>query len=183
MNQIATATPSASDIESPRSQLRTIFRLAIAAAAAVTTYSLAQSVPGASPANPASRGVGSTPLNAVVVPITDTIAGKGENIRFDGQANINSLLIDDLLTKSPRVLEIIIDFSGVTAIGVTSGKRYITTAQSILHRPAKPFDIIEVSFPYYVSGDLGSARVAMAAFSVGLSAGVLNITSKLTTPA
>ena len=46
-----------------------------------------------------------------------------------------------------------------------------------------PYKTVEVSFPYYVSGNLQSARVAMAAFSFGLDRGGLSITSKLSTPA
>lgn len=163
-----------------RARLRNIFRIVIAAVASATAGSLAQAV--VAPVAP-GRSPEMLPLNGLLIPMTDTIAAVGENIRFAGQASATAQLIDDLQTRAPRVLEIIIDFSGVTATGVISGKAYVTNAQSILHRPAKPFDTIEVSFPYYLSGDLKSARVAMAAFSVSVNAGVLGVTSKLWTPA
>lgn len=186
MNQPTHTDPTGPDAGIPRPQLRNIFRIAVAAVAATVTGTLAQAVvvptPPIAPGAPV-QGPTTLPLNVVVVPMTDTIPGNGENIRFAGQASFSAQLIDDLLTKAPRVLELIIDFSGVTATGVTSGKQYITAAQSIVRRPAKPFETVEVSFPYYISGNLQSARVAMAAFSFGLDRGMLSITSKLSTPA
>ena len=186
MNPTPGSSTSGQDTGNPRPQLRTMFRVAVAAATAAATGSLARAVVVPTPPTPPARPAGgpnSLPLNPLAVPFTDTIPGKGESIRFAGQAGISAQLIDDPLTNAPRVLELIIDFSGVTATGVGSGKRYITAAQSILHRPARPFDAFEVSFPYYVSGDLQSARTAMAAFSFGLDRGALSATAKLSTPA
>lgn len=186
MNQTPDSSTTGRDTGSRRPQLRAMFRVAVAAATVAATGTLARAVvvpTPPTPPTPPAVGPNSLPLNFLAVPFTDTIAGKGENIRFAGQAGINAQLIDDPLTRAPRVLELIIDFSGVTATGVSSGKRYVTAAQSILHRPAKPFDTFEVSFPYYVSGDLQSARSAMAAFTFGLDRGVLSVTAKLSTPA
>ncbi len=183
----ATPTAPGPDGGHARPQLRNFFRVAIAAAAAVATGSLAQAAPVSVPsaAGLAARlptGVPFVLLGTRAVPVTDTISGDGESIRFAGQAIITAQVIDDLVTKAPRVLELVIDFSGVTATGISSGKRFMTTAHSILHRTALPFDMVEVSFPYYVSGDMRSARTAMAAFSVALDGASLSITSKLSTP-
>lgn len=188
MTHLATTALPGPLASQARLPLRNFFRVAIAAAAAVATGSLTQAAPAPVLGNVGAAaklptGVPFVLLGSRTVAITDTIPGAGESIRFAGNAIISAQLIDDLVTKAPRVLELVIDFSGVTATGVTSGKRFMTTAQSILHRTARPFDMVEVSFPYYVSGDMSSARTAMAAFSVGLDGATLSITSKLSTPA
>jgi hypothetical protein len=59
----------------------------------------------------------------------------------------------------------------------------VTSAQTVLTRPLKSFDPFEVSFPFYQSGDLGSARTALAAFALNYGAATgLRMTAKLTAP-
>jgi hypothetical protein len=123
------------------------------------------------------------PLPVLSVPIKDVVKGDTENIAFSGKASISGKVIDDPHFRGPTVLQLVIDFSGVTGVGVTSGKKYVTEAQAVLHRPLIAFDPIQATFPYYSSGNFASARTALASFAVsyGPPAGIV-VTSKVTTP-
>lgn len=123
------------------------------------------------------------PLPTLSVPIKDVIKGDTENISFTGKASITGKVIDDPDFRGPPVLQLLIDFSGVTGVGVSSGKQYVTTAQAVLHRPLITFDPIQATFPYYASGNFASARTALASFAVSYGPPTgLKITSKVTTP-
>ena len=123
------------------------------------------------------------PLPTLSVQIKDVIKGDTENISFTGKAAITGKVIDDPHFRGPPVLQLLIDFSGVTGTGVSSGKQYVTTAQAVLHRPLITFDPIQATFPYYASGDFASARSALASFAVSYGPPTgLKITSKVTAP-
>ena len=164
-------------------QTRNFFRIALTAAAAVAAGSFSTKAPAQAKAAGAlnSNGApGNTLLADRQVAISDTIAGGTESVRFSGNATVTSQVIDDLLTKGPRVLLMFIDMAGVTGTGVTSGKTYTTTGQAIVQRPLKNFDPIEVSFAYSLPGDWPSARSALAVFSTTFNAPPsLTITAKL----
>jgi hypothetical protein len=122
-------------------------------------------------------------LPEMAVPVTDTVKGETEYVAFSGQAKVNGKLIDDPSVNGPPQVELAIDFSNVSGTGVSSGKKYVTSAQTVLTRPLKSFDPFEVSFPFYQSGDLGSARTALAAFALNYGAATgLRMTAKLTAP-
>lgn len=167
-----------------RSPVRNFLRVAFAAVAAASVGSLARAASG--PSTPAAiapatgPGITTVDLAPRTVPITDTIKSGNENVTFSGQATISGQIIDDTLTRAPRVLQLLINFSSVNAVGLSSGKKYVTNAQSIIHRPLLSYDPIEISFPYHVAGDFSSARSALATFSVALGGPTgLTITSKL----
>jgi hypothetical protein len=122
-------------------------------------------------------------LPPMAVQVKDTIKGEKENIDFSGQAFITGKVIDDPDTRGPLVLQLAIDFSNVTAVGVSSGRKYISSAQTVVQRPLRSFDPIDVSFPYYPTNDLAAARTALASFAVSFgSPGGIHITTKLKAP-
>lgn len=124
---------------------------------------------------------GGMPLLAVSV--NDTIRGETENIAFSGRVTIAGKFIDDPEFRSSRLLQLVIDFSGVKGRGLASGKLYVTSAQAVLHRPLLATDPIQATFPYYPSNNPLAARAALATFSVTHSPPAeLAITSKLTAP-
>jgi hypothetical protein len=123
------------------------------------------------------------PAPEVTVAVRDTIRGKNENILFSGTIKVTCKLIDDPLFRAPRVLQLLIDFSGLTGTGLASGKKYLTAAQAVVHRPLLNFDPVQASFPYYPDNDLLAARSALASFAVSFRepAGIA-ITAKLSAP-
>jgi len=89
-----------------------------------------------------------------------------EAVVFSGQATISGKVIYDNVFGAPPVLEIIVDLSAVKGKGVQSGKAYLVSSQTILHRPLLAFDPLEVSFPFAADGNVLQARSARASFGV-----------------
>lgn len=167
-----------------RPPLRNFFRFGLMTVAAVAVGSSVKAAPGL-PNPSAAPGVGTSisptiPLRTNIVSINETVRNDIETVRFSGQAIIAAQIVDDVLTHAPRVLQLLIDFSQITGVGVSSKQKYITEAQCILHRPLLSLDSIQVSFPYHISGDFGSARSVIATFTVRYQgAKGIEITSKL----
>ena len=117
------------------------------------------------------------------VAVNDTVRGATEDVVFSGQLIVTSNVIIDTSLAGPRVLELIVDFAQVVGTGVTTGDKYVTAAQSILHRPLKTLDPIQITFPFYNDAQLAAARTALATLAVSyLPASGISVTSKLTTP-
>jgi hypothetical protein len=124
------------------------------------------------------------PPTALSVTVRDNlIRGDTENIVFSGTITITGKLIDDPQFRAPSVLQLVIDFSKLTGTGLSSGRKYVTSAEAVVQRPLLSFDPVQASFPYYPENDLLAARTALATFAVSFRppAG-LAITSKLSAP-
>jgi len=127
-----------------------------------------------------------TPALAVVkgpaMPVTvdGTIGSDTENIGFGGQMTVSTRVIDDPVFSSPTILELIIDFSNVRGVGKNSGRKFVTEAQTIVHRPLLAFDQIEVSFPYAPANNVHLARTANVLLAVSFNAkSGFSMTSKI----
>jgi len=117
------------------------------------------------------------------VAVSDIVRGATENVVFSGQFMVTGTLVKDTNLSGPRVMELIIDFSGVIETGATTGKKYVTAAHAILHRPLKTLDPIQVNFPYYSDGQLAAARTALVSLAVSYApVSGISIIPKLTTP-
>ena len=117
------------------------------------------------------------------VAVSDTVRGATENVVFSGQLMVVGRVVKDTNLSGPRVMELIIDFSGVSGTGATTGKKYVTAAHVILHRSLKALDPVQVSFPYYSDGQLTAARTALASLAVSYApASGIAIVPKLTAP-
>ncbi len=104
-----------------------------------------------------------------------------ERIKFSGQIDISTRIIDDPDFNGPTMLEMIIDFKSVKGVGKASGRKFATESQTVIHRPLLAFDEIEATFPYTQGNDVHAARTAKAAISVAFSPGSgLRVTSRLT---
>ena len=117
------------------------------------------------------------------VAVSDTVRGATENVVFSGQLIVTGNIRIDTSLAGQKVLELIVDFGQVVGTGVTTGKKYVTAAHTILHRPLKTLDPIQITFPFYNDGQLATARTALATLAVSyLPASGISVTSKLTTP-
>jgi hypothetical protein len=81
-----------------------------------------------------------------------------ERVTFSGNAVIKANVRDDPDFRTPPIVVLSIDMSGVTGVGATTRKKYVTTNQTIVQRRLRPTDTVDVSFPFWVSGtsDTGS---------------------------
>lgn len=115
------------------------------------------------------------------VSIDGSINSDTENIAFSGQMTITPRIIEDTVFSGPTILELIIDFSNVKGQGKSSGKKFLTDAQTIVRRPLLAFDQVEATFPYATGNDVQSAGTAKALISVSFNASTgFTITSKIT---
>lgn len=131
-----------------------------------------------------SFGQAQPQLPAMSIRVADTVLGATENISFSGNVIITPKLINDPVFKGPKVLELVVDFSGVKGVGVASRQAYTTNVQAILHRPLLTLDVIEVVLPFTpTGGTFGSERTMMASFAVAFQPPTkVGITAKLTIP-
>lgn len=99
-----------------------------------------------------------------------TIGTGSGQIGFSGHVLITPRIIDDPDFRTPTLLELIIDFSNVKAVGSSNGQRFVSDSQTIVRRPLLAFDPIEVTFPYAPDGNALSARTAKASLGVSFNA-------------
>lgn len=118
---------------------------------------------------------------SVPVKVEGTVSSGTENIGFSGQLTIASRIIDDPDFNAPAILELTVDFSNVQGLGWASGRRFVTEAQTVIHRPLLAFDTIELTFPYTPGNDVQAARTATVSIDVTYNArSGLGLTSKIT---
>ena len=123
------------------------------------------------------------PPQKMSVAVRDTVRGETENIVFSGPILITGTVIENAVVDGPNMIQLLVDFSGVSGIGATTGKKYVTSAQAILHRPLVALDTIRTSFPFYSDTQLAKTRTAFASLSVSYSPNaIISVTSKLTAP-
>jgi hypothetical protein len=89
-----------------------------------------------------------------------------EPVVFVGQASITGKVIYDTVFGAPPVLEISVDLSGVSGMGLRTGRTYQVATQAVLHRPLLAFDSIEVGLSFAADGNATLARSALASFGV-----------------
>ncbi|NQW82295.1 MAG: hypothetical protein HQ445_14090 [Polaromonas sp.] len=110
--------------------------------------------------------------------------GSGPDIvGFNGPLTVSTRVIPDPVFSSPTVLELVIDFSSVVGVNKAGGKKFLTEAQTIVHRPLLAFDQIEVTFPYRLGAAVQSARTANVLLAVSFNAASgVSMTAKTIAP-
>lgn len=117
----------------------------------------------------------------IPVKVAGTIGSTTENIGFSGQMTVATRMIGDPDFRGPTILELTVDFSNVKGVGMASGRKFVSEAQTVIHRPLLAFDTIELTFPYTPGNDVHLAQTATATINVTFSAASgLGLTSKIT---
>lgn len=127
-------------------------------------------------------GAGSSGV-ALAAPGLRAPAARAEPVKFAGSAAITGRVLLDPVFNGPPVLELVIDLTGIAGVGSSTGRSYVSAGQAVVQRPLKAADVIQVTFPFYVDGDPGSARTGIATLNVTYSevAG-LNVSGTIGTP-
>jgi hypothetical protein len=121
-------------------------------------------------------------VNSTLVPFVTSLKGSTEMVAFTGAARMDTQVILDNVLGNPPVMEIVVDMSGVTGIGASSGGTYSVSGPVIIHRPLVPNDVIRVTFPFYRGNDLLSSETVEATFNCKFDTATGVVTSvKLTT--
>ncbi len=110
----------------------------------------------------------------IQVPISGIVGGGPERVALSGQAQIASRLVPadaPELGSSPPAVELTIDMSNVTGVGVATNTQYVVLSQEILSRRLGSSDLVEISFPFFPSGPQGmmAARTAMVSFNLSFN--------------
>ena len=96
-----------------------------------------------------------------VVPVSGTVGGPPELVAFRGNVHIRSTLIKDPDFGKPPTVQLAIDLVDVIGKGLTSGAKYVTTAEFLNSTEIDSHEVIEVSFPFHPASRNGH-RVARA---------------------
>jgi hypothetical protein len=92
-----------------------------------------------------------------------------ESVTFSGNAVVRARVTPDPDFRTPDVVVLFIDMSGVTGVGATTKKKYVTTNKTIVQRRLRPSDSVVVSFPFWQSGTTSTGKSPVAAITINLT--------------
>jgi hypothetical protein len=92
-----------------------------------------------------------------------------ERVTFSGKAVIRASVREDPDFRTPPIVVLFIDMSGVTGVGATTRKKYVTTDKTIVQRRLRPTDTVDISFPFWVSGTRATGSGPVGKLSVALT--------------
>ena len=108
-----------------------------------------------------------------LIPVSGTVSGQPESVRFSGQARISSELVLDTTRFRPPHLPaviLIIDLSGVSGTGSSSGARYTAGGDGTpVFRQLASADTVEITFPFSRGTSMGTSSVRTGVASFALS--------------
>lgn len=75
-----------------------------------------------------------------------------ERVTFSGNAVVRARVTPDPDFRTPDIVVLFIDMSGVSGVGATSKKKYVTSNKTIVQRRLRPSDSVVLTFPFWQSG-------------------------------
>lgn len=109
-------------------------------------------------------------VSTATVKLSGTVGGTSEDVSLSGSAKIESRVVwSELNTVTAAAVRLDIDLSGISGTGKLTRTKYVTNAREIALRRLAATDLLDVSFPFYVSGTngaIGSTRTGIARFSL-----------------
>jgi hypothetical protein len=127
-------------------------------------------------------------VSTATVTVSGTVSGAPESVSLSGKATLESRVVwSEINSALPASITLDIDLSGISGVGKSTKAKYVTTARELGLRRLSATDVVEFTFPFYVSGTGGSptARTGLARFSLlyDVSTGALKSASgTLTSP-
>jgi len=127
-------------------------------------------------------------VTSATVKLSGTVSGAPESVSLSGTAKIESRVVwSEISTAVPAAITLDIDLSGISGVGKTTRTKYVTNAREIALRRLSATDLVDIAFPFYVSGTGGfpSARTGLARFSLSydVNTGALkSVSGSLTSP-
>jgi cytoskeletal protein RodZ len=126
------------------------------------------------PSTSSSTSVTTTPA---VVTIKGTVSGSPENVSFSGQAKLSASVVTDPDFGTTPIVVLSIDLSGVTGVGSSSGRKYVTSDGEIVRRRLAAADAVQLRFPFFPSGSSAmSARTGVASLNLSFDVNSLKLT-------
>src|SRR2546425_2679842 len=100
-----------------------------------------------------------------LIPVSGIVTGQPESVKFSGQAQVSSeLVLDTSKFNLPPAVILVVDLSGVSGIGSSTGAKYVAGGNGTnVYRRLVSADTVEITFPF-------SRGTTMSVSSTGLSA-------------
>ena len=119
---------------------------------------------------PARAAFGPT---VALIPVSGTVSGQPESVRFSGQARVSSELVLDTTRFRPPHLPaviLIIDLSGVSGTGSSSEAGYTVGGDGTpVFRQLASTDTVQIPFPFARGTSMGTSSVRTGVASFALS--------------
>jgi len=111
------------------------------------------------------------------VPVTGVVTGGAESVSFSGKAIVTANVVTDPDFGSTPTVVLSIDLSGLSGVGASTRKKYVTADGEIVNRRLTAADTVQYNFPFYESGaSVLSARVGSASFNLSFDVNTLKLT-------
>jgi len=118
-----------------------------------------------------------TTSTSALVPVSGVVTGGAESVSFSGQAKVSANVVTDPDFGGTPTVILSIDLSGLSGVGASTSKKYITADGEILNRRLTAVDTVQYTFPFYLSGASAmSARVGSASFNLSFDVNTLKLT-------
>jgi hypothetical protein len=114
-------------------------------------------------------GQAQTQTQAQTLSQSSTTGTLTEAVTFSGKAVVNARVLEDPDFRTPPIVLLSIDLSGVSGVGATSKKKYVTTDKQLVQRRLRPSDSVQISFPFWQSGTSATASGPVGVMTVTLT--------------
>ena len=108
-----------------------------------------------------------------LIPVSGSVSGQPESVRFSGQAQVSSeLVLDTSRTRPPHPPSVIliIDLSSVSGTGSSSEARYTVAGDgTLVSRQLASTDTLQIPFPFTRGTSMGTSSVRTGVASFALS--------------
>ena len=142
-----------------------------APAAAQTTMSASTTV------STSTSSTTTTTSTSALVPVTGVVTGGAESVSFSGKAKVSANVVTDPDFGGTPTVVLTIDLSGLSGVGASTRKKYVTADGETVNRRLAAGDIVQYNFPFYVNGASAmSARVGSASFNLSFDVNTLKLT-------
>ena len=105
--------------------------------------------------------------NTALVPVSGVVSGSPESVTFSGTAKVATRLAPDPDFGAPSLV-ISIDLTGLSGVGSSTPRtKYVIGGPEILQQRLAPTHSVDITFPFYPSGTMGTtgARSGTASFT------------------
>jgi len=113
-----------------------------------------------------------------LIPVSGTVSGQPESVRFSGQARVSSELVLDTTRVRPPHLPaviLIIDLSGVSGTGSSTGAKYTAGGDGTpVFRQLAGTDTLEITFPFTRGTTMSVSSAGMSSVRSGVVTFVLS---------
>ena len=118
------------------------------------------------------------PSSDRLVPIKGVVSGSPESVSFTGNAKVSSRYAPDPDFDRPRLV-LTIDLTSLSAVGSTTGAKYVVYGPELVQRPVAASHSVEITFPFKSSKSASAvtARTGVASFVLDFDVNTGAVTS------